>query len=131
MEAVRKEAKKAVAAKKGFYVHLGVYVVVILFLALINFLTLEGDREWWFFYPLLGWGVGISIHYLAVFGIPGTNILTKEWETDEMEKEIERILDKRQGQLMSGQEEELDLEDHLELDREKIRRHKWDQEDIV
>ena len=85
MELVRKEAKKNVAAKKAFYVHFGVYVIVILFLALINLLTLDdGGREWWFFYPLLGWGVGVSIHYLTVFGFPGTDILTKEWEAEEM-----------------------------------------------
>ena len=133
MELVRKEAKKNVAAKKGFYVHFGVYVIVILFLALINLLTLDdGGREWWFFYPLLGWGVGVSIHYLTVFGFPGTDILTKEWEAEEMEKEMERIIDEKQMRLSPMQDEELDLDDRLELDpRESLKKENWNREDIV
>jgi hypothetical protein len=51
--------------KIGFSVHLVVYVLVNAMLIAINFIYSPEDI--WFFFPLLGWGIGISIHYL--FGV--------------------------------------------------------------
>ena len=51
--------------KRDFLVHLVVYVLVNAMLIAINFLYSPGDI--WFFYPLIGWGIGISMHYL--FGV--------------------------------------------------------------
>ena len=51
--------------KIGFSVHLVVYVLVNAMLIAINFIYSPEDI--WFFYPLLGWGIGISMHYL--FGV--------------------------------------------------------------
>jgi hypothetical protein len=51
--------------KKGFSVHLVVYVLVNAMLIAINFIY--SPETIWFFYPLLGWGIGISMHYL--FGV--------------------------------------------------------------
>ena len=48
--------------KRGFLTHLVVYILVNLMLIVINFVY---SREViWFFYPLIGWGIGISVHYL-------------------------------------------------------------------
>jgi len=51
--------------KKGFSVHLVVYVLVNAMLIAINFIY--SPETIWFFYPLIGWGIGISMHYL--FGV--------------------------------------------------------------
>ena len=51
--------------KKGFSVHLVVYVLVNAMLVAINFIY--SPETIWFFYPLIGWGIGISMHYL--FGV--------------------------------------------------------------
>lgn len=48
--------------KRGFSVHLVVYVLVNAMLIATNFINSPEDI--WFFYPLIGWGIGISIHYL-------------------------------------------------------------------
>lgn len=48
--------------KRGFSVHLVVYVLVNAMLIAINFIY--NTEDIWFFYPLIGWGIGISIHYL-------------------------------------------------------------------
>jgi len=48
--------------KRGFLIHLVVYVLVNIMLMVINFLYTPGF--FWFFYPLLGWGIGIAVHYL-------------------------------------------------------------------
>ena len=49
--------------KRDFLVHLVVYVLVNAMLIAINFIYSPGAI--WFFYPLIGWGIGISIHYLS------------------------------------------------------------------
>jgi hypothetical protein len=52
-------------AKRGFLAHLVAYVLVNAMLIAINFIYFpEGI---WFFYPLIGWGIYISMHYL--FGV--------------------------------------------------------------
>lgn len=48
--------------KRGFSVHLVVYVLVNAMLIAGN--LIYSPEAIWFFYPLLGWGIGISIHYL-------------------------------------------------------------------
>ncbi len=124
MEDIRDEARKRVQAKKGFYTHFGIFAIVITFLAIINILTFTDG--FWFLYPMFGWGVGVAIHYIGVFGFPGTKILSKEWEDDQMEKEMHDLLDTYE----TYPEEELDLSaDYKE--KQKVKSKNWDREDIV
>ena len=51
--------------KRGFFVHLVVYIIVNVMLIAIN--LIYSPQIIWFLYPLIGWGIGISMHYL--FGI--------------------------------------------------------------
>jgi len=67
-------AKKKVEALKAFYIHLTVYLLVNAMLVSINFLTDAGN--WWFVYPLCGWGIGIFIHGLTTFA----NGYGSDWE---------------------------------------------------
>ena len=60
------KAKEKVAALKGFYVHISVFVIVNLGLFLINMMA--SPSHLWFFWPLMGWGVGLAFHALSVFG---------------------------------------------------------------
>ncbi len=53
---------KTEVEKRGFLVHLVVYVLVNAMLIAINFIYSPEDI--WFFYPLIGWGIGITAHYL-------------------------------------------------------------------
>ncbi|HXF63945.1 MAG TPA: 2TM domain-containing protein [Caldilineaceae bacterium] len=82
-------ARRRVQAIKGFYIHLLVYLFVNAGLLLINLLTSPGD--WWFYWPLLGWGIGLAAHALAVFGAGGW--FGEEWE----EREIRKLLDKEKS----------------------------------
>lgn len=79
-------AKKRVKAKKSFYQHLMSYAIVNSFLFILNMITSPGYL--WFVFPMLGWGVGLAFHYVDVFGIPGFDILSKEWEDREIEREL-------------------------------------------
>jgi hypothetical protein len=83
------KAKKRVKSKKDFYQHLMAFVIVNSFLFLLNMVT--SPFTWWFFYPMLGWGVGLAFHYVEVFGVPGFNILSKEWEEKELDSELHKM----------------------------------------
>lgn len=75
-------ASKRVKELKGFYGNLMSYCLVIPFLIFVNLYT--SPKHLWFWWPMLGWGIGLASHALQVFGI-GRN-----WE----EKQIQKILDK-------------------------------------
>lgn len=77
-----REAKDRVEEIKGFYIHLIIYIFVNFGLFLINYLT--GTGTYWFFYPLIGWGIGVAAHYVAVFGFFG--LLDSEWEKRKIEE---------------------------------------------
>jgi len=70
------KAKKRVEALREFYVQLTVYVVINLLLFTINMLTTP--QSLWFFWPLLGWGIGLALHALLVFG--GGHWFGADWE---------------------------------------------------
>ena len=77
-------AKKRVEEIKEFYQHLVTYLLVNAFLAVVNLLTFPGHL--WFFWPLIGWGLGITIHAATVFG-PG-RFWGPEWE----ERKIKELM---------------------------------------
>lgn len=79
-------AKKRVEDLKSFYTHLFVYVAVNGGLFLLNILT--SPRHLWFYWPLIGWGIGLTIHGLSVFGTE--RLLGKDWE----DRKIKEIMDK-------------------------------------
>ncbi|WP_130736162.1 2TM domain-containing protein [Flavobacterium sp. J27] len=74
-------AKERVEKLKGFYGNLISYCCVIPVLIFINYKT-SGFQ--WFWFPMLGWGLGVTFHALETFGYG------KSWE----EKKIREILEK-------------------------------------
>lgn len=78
------KAKQRVKEMKEFYGNLISYCVVIPFLIFINYYTFWDFQ--WFWFPLLGWGIGLTIHGFSVFGY-GSN-----WE----ERKIREIMEKEQ-----------------------------------
>lgn len=73
-------AVKRVKELKGFYGNLISYCIVIPFLVILNLMT--SPRQLWFYWPMLGWGIGLLAHGMNVFAI-GRN-----WE----EKKIREIM---------------------------------------
>ena len=121
-------AKKRVQRKKRFFNHLKSFVIVNVVMSIV--LALDGN-PFDFMPATLFWGMGLAFHYVKVFGIPGTNILTPEWEDQEIEKEMDRIKGKRIVEdvppLQSMPEQEL-KEESLEL---KELRKNYDEQDLV
>jgi 2TM domain len=80
------DAKRRVAALKGFYIHLIVFMAVNLGLTVLNIAT--GD-DWWVQWVWLGWGIGVLAHAIAVFGRGPKSV--KNWEN----RKIRQFLDKK------------------------------------
>ena len=74
-------AKERVEKLKGFYGNLISYCCVIPILIIIN---MQSGRFQWFWFPMLGWGMGVIFHAFETFGYG------KSWE----EKKIQAILNK-------------------------------------
>ena len=79
-------AKKRVEDIKGFYGNLLSYCLVIPALILVNYFSFWDFQ--WFWFPMLGWGMGLVFHAFGVFGYG------KSWE----ERKIQELLDKEQQQ---------------------------------
>ena len=80
------QAKKRVEEIKGFYGNLTSYIVVNIFLCILNIVT--SPKYLWFFWPLLGWGIGVLFHGLKVFNY--SPFFNKDWE----EKKIKEYMEK-------------------------------------
>ncbi|WP_188362258.1 2TM domain-containing protein [Flavobacterium orientale] len=72
-------AKERVEKIKGFYGNLISYCMVIPVMIIIN---LNTSKFQWFWFPMLGWGLGVTFHAFETFGYG------KSWE----ERKIQEIL---------------------------------------
>jgi hypothetical protein len=86
------KAKKRVEEIKGFYGNLIAYVVVNIGLLAINLLT--SPNYLWFFWPLLGWGIGVFFHGMKVFNY--MPFLGKDWEEKKIKEFMEKEKEKEQ-----------------------------------
>ncbi len=77
-------ASKSELHRKSFIVHFVLYVFVMIGLGAIN-LTYSPDTLW-FIYPLIGWGIGVAMHFLfSVAWVRDTSAQTKEeWKKDSL-----------------------------------------------
>jgi len=75
-------AVKRVKEIKGFYGNLISYCLVIPFLIFVNMRT--SPEYHWFWWPMLGWGIGVASHGFQVFGIG------KNWE----DRKIKELMEK-------------------------------------
>jgi len=75
-------AKDKVEQLKGFYGNLISYCIVIPVLILINLQSPHSFQ--WFWFPMIGWGMGLTFHALETFGYG------KSWE----ERKINELMNK-------------------------------------
>lgn len=79
------KAKAKLEALKGFYSHLFFFVVINIGIFLVNYLTTPD--LWWFYWPLLGWSVGLLAHFMAVIVMP--RLFGPKWEERQLKKIME------------------------------------------
>jgi len=78
------KAKEKVEAIKGFYGNLLAYCLVIPFLAWLNWRTTSFP---WVFFPMLGWGLGVLLHGMEVYGY--NPLWGKRWEERKLRELME------------------------------------------
>lgn len=80
------QAKKRVEEIKGFYGNLTAYIIVNIGLMILNLAT--SPEYLWFFWPLLGWGIGVFFHGMKVFNY--MPFLGKDWEQQKIKELMEK-----------------------------------------
>jgi hypothetical protein len=114
---IYREARRRVDEKKKFYKHLYTFLIFNSIFLVMSFFR---GRP---FAPLtvtFFWGAGLIFHYLKVFGLPGSGILSREWEDKEVRKEINNLKKTRRG----------DLRDDEPLELKELRKN-YDESDLV
>ena len=89
-EQLRRRARKRVEDVKGFYIHLGIYLIVNTALFVLNMVT--NPDHLWFYWPLIGWGIGLAIHGFSL--VMEGRVFGPEWE----EREVQKLIDKEHAQ---------------------------------
>jgi len=114
---IEETARKKVRSIKRLYIHMSIYSIMGVFFFLLNVVT--SPFEMWWFFPLLPWGVAVAIHYVLVKGIPGTSILSKEWEEREYEHQLDRLDEEYKYSFLEEPKEDNYLP-YRELSKEEI-----------
>ena len=83
-----RRAKKKAKEIKSFYYNLTCYCIVIPILIFVN-LTYS-PQVLWFFFSMIGWGAGVTLHGMQAFGY--TPFLGKDWE----ERKFRELWEKEQ-----------------------------------
>lgn len=76
-------ARERAEMLQALYIHIMVYVMVNLGLFGINYFTRGETGVWWFYWPMLLWGIGLLIHV----GVTVAPFFSEEW----VERKTENI----------------------------------------
>jgi hypothetical protein len=80
------QARARVQRLRGLYLHAGVFVLVNLNLLLFNLIT--NSQTLWFYWVVIGWGIGLTAHAFVVLWFGG--VLGREWEERKIREIMER-----------------------------------------
>jgi hypothetical protein len=82
-------ARRRAAELQGFYIHLLVFFVINGGLFAINAITRGAGGTWWFYWPLMGWGIALLIHAATVY----VGVFSEDWR----DRKARQILERRGG----------------------------------
>lgn len=125
---IEKKAKQKVEEKKSFYFVSMIFLMVSIILFVLS-IIIGGQAAFWIRFPILVLGLLTAVFYFFIFGFPFSNVLTEEWEEEELEKEMFKLY--RRKRRMLPPPEELSDEDRLELKELERLKQKWEGEDHV
>jgi 2TM domain len=86
LEDAREEARRYVRRKRALYTVVGIWIALSLMWFAID--MLDGSDSLWFYWPMLGTGIGVAITAVVLLGIGG--LFGVEWEHREIEKYLRR-----------------------------------------
>lgn len=87
MTEIREEARRYVRRKRILYTIVGIWLALCLLWFAID--MLDGSETMWFYWPMLGTGIGVAVTGVALLGMGG--LFGVEWERREIERYVRRI----------------------------------------
>jgi hypothetical protein len=74
--------------KRGWFIHAAVYAVVNVGLIVLNLVLVAktADNFLWFFFPLVCWGIGLTMHYVGATRWGGRDIRRRQ---EQIERQAE------------------------------------------
>ncbi|PHN02409.1 2TM domain-containing protein [Flavilitoribacter nigricans] len=125
---LRKKAKKKVEAKMAFFICAIVFSFTTIILLMLSFYL--PSVGFWLRLPIPAFVMVLAILYLSAFGLPNSGALSKEWQREEVEKEMIRLYRQKRADLPPL--EEMSESEILELKEMEALHKKWDwSEDYV
>jgi hypothetical protein len=86
VDEARQEARRYVRRKRIFFMLLGIWLALSLMWFLIDILD---DRNLdWFWWPMMGTGIGVAITGIVLLGVGG--LFGPEWEQREIDRYLHR-----------------------------------------
>ncbi len=85
-EQALEEARRYVRRKRIFYMVLGIYLALSVMWLLID-LADDGDLNW-FYWPMLGTGIGVAISGIVLVGVGG--LFGADWERKQVDQYMRR-----------------------------------------
>lgn len=95
----RDEARRWVRRKRIFYTIVGIYLSLSLMWFAID--LLDDSSGYWFYWPMLGTGLGVLVTGVVLGGIGG--VFGTDWERRQMEQYLHRSGDGTNGDGTVGQ----------------------------
>jgi hypothetical protein len=86
MDDAREQAVRYVRRKRIFYLVLGIWIALSVMWFLID--MLDDSSANWFYWPMLGTGIGVAITGIVLLGFGG--IFGPDWERREVDKYLRR-----------------------------------------
>ena len=80
------EARRYVRRKRIFFTVLGVWIALCLMWFFID--LADDSSSWWFYWPMLGTGIGVVITGIVLLGIGG--LFGADWERREIDNYLRR-----------------------------------------
>ena len=80
------EARRYVRRKRIFYTVVGIGTALCLMWFTID--LLDDSSSWWFYWPMLGTGIGVAITGIVLLGIGG--LFGADWEHREIDRYLRR-----------------------------------------
>lgn len=81
-------ARRHMEAVKGFYIHAAIYLIVNAGLIAINAAT---SSQWWAQWPIIGWGLLLAGHWVAVYR--PFRLFSETWERKRVDDYMRRHKD--------------------------------------
>jgi len=83
---IYRQARIRAGAKLSVYIHTTVFVLVMALLTAINLLT--SPETLWIQWPLMGWGLGLAVHWIVGMRLADTY---RSIEEREIERALEQV----------------------------------------